>query len=171
MGKKIALVVGLLVVIGGLVWWFALRTDVAPVSDDESSGSGQSTNIEGAATGSNAVTGNNNPEINKGAAPVNAEGILPMDDAAGTDDIEDSDYSEPVDKEDFADFVNAAIEELESDEVMANAIVTEMVKILEAQPALEDEGIRFYRQCIQKGKVAATVKEKCTAELKKRGLE
>ena len=84
------------------------------------------------------------------------------------DDIED-DYGEEVSREDFADFITTALEEItEEDEPTSLAIVSEMGKIVDAQAAHRDEGLRFFRGCVEHAKLSDRIKDRCRQELEKR---
>jgi len=82
----------------------------------------------------------------------------------------EDDYSEPVEIEDFKEFVDNALEELEEDEEVAVAIIMEMSKIVKAQPKLEDEAIRFYKQCADSTRLSNNIKSHCIGALKERGF-
>ena len=174
--KKIILgIVGLLLVVG-VVWYLVVNQKPTEgiVEDSRPEQSTDSEHDQSYAEKDKPQSSNNDtaPSLSADSTDSdvdNSESVSEEDYAF--DESEESDYSEPVDKEDFADFVNAALEELESDEVMATAIVSEMSKILEAQPALEEEGIRFYRKCTEKQKISEAVKTKCREELKRRGAD
>lgn len=92
---------------------------------------------------------------------------LPDDDFE--DDFEE-DYSEPIEVEDFKEFLDSAYEELEEDEEIAIAIVMEMKKIIKAQPKLEEEAINFFKRCEQSKTLSDNVKSHCLGLLKERGF-
>ncbi len=91
-----------------------------------------------------------------------------LSNAENTEDVEE-DYGEEVSHEDFADFITTALEEIiEEDEATSIAIVSEMGKIVDAQPSHKDEGLRFFRSCLENAKLNEQVKSHCQQELEKR---
>ena len=77
----------------------------------------------------------------------------------------DPEYAEQVSKEDFQEFITAAIEELDSGEDMAVALALEMRKIQVAQPLHQDIIRTFYEECLQKENLASEVKNLCRKSL------
>ena len=73
----------------------------------------------------------------------------------------DPEYSEEVDEEDFAEFIDAALEELDESEEMAEALLLEMKKIRIAQPDYENYIVRFYEGCLKKSGLASKIKTMC----------
>ena len=77
----------------------------------------------------------------------------------------DPEYAEQVSKEDFQEFITAAIEELDSGEDMAIALALEMKKIQIAQPLHRDIIQTFYEECLQKNNLSVEVKNLCRESL------
>lgn len=77
----------------------------------------------------------------------------------------DPEYAENVSREDFQEFINAAIEELDSGEGMAIALTLEMRKIQIAQPNYRDIVKTFYEKCLYHETLTAKVKDICRKSL------
>lgn len=168
----------LLVLVGAAVWYFSLRGDDMGDDFNDVQDPPPKSRVTPSPTGAMDEMDDNEvqeepEEVQPDEEPVSDSPPMGDLDPEVYDDeperefegeMEEEDYSEPVDKEDFVDFVNAALDELETDEAMATAIVREMGKILDAQPQLQDEGARFFRACLNKS-VSANVKSRCQAEL------
>lgn len=84
------------------------------------------------------------------------------------EDMDDTpEYSEEVSSEDFKEFIGIAIEELEAGDELAEAIITEMIKIAEAQPDHVDQVKGFYRACSEKSGVSNENQQLCLKFLEK----
>ncbi len=84
------------------------------------------------------------------------------------EDMDDTpEYSEEVSSEDFKEFIGIAIEELEAGDELAEAIITEMIKIAEAQPDHVDQVKGFYRACSEKSGVSNDNQQLCLKFLEK----
>ena len=76
-------------------------------------------------------------------------------------------YSEEVSGEDFKEFITVALEELSGGEEMAEAIITEMQKIAQAQPNHIDQVKFFYRECSQSSTLSVDNQRLCKEFLDK----
>ena len=76
-------------------------------------------------------------------------------------------YSEEVSSEDFKEFIGIALEELDSGDELAEAIITEMFKIAQAQPDHLDQVRGFYRTCSNKNEISSDNQELCIKFLEK----
>ena len=77
----------------------------------------------------------------------------------------DSEYSEEVSSEDFKEFIDVALEELDAGQEMAEAIITEMEKIAKAQPDHLEHVKNFYRTCISKSTLSEENQNLCRQAL------
>ena len=90
------------------------------------------------------------------------------DDFEGMDSSDETpEYSEEVSGEDFKEFIGIALEELEAGDELAEAIITEMVKIAEAQPDHLDQVKYFYRACADKANISNDNQQLCLKLLEK----
>ena len=85
---------------------------------------------------------------------------LPEKQLEQNEDI-DPEYAEEVEEEDFAEFIDAALEELDESEEMAEALLLEMRKIRIAQPDYENYVVRFYEGCLKNSKLGSKIKSMC----------
>ena len=77
------------------------------------------------------------------------------------DDQDVPEYSEEVSSEDFKEFIGIAIEELESGDELAEAIITEMIKIAQAQPDHIQQVKSFYLECSEKPGISSENQKLC----------
>ena len=95
------------------------------------------------------------------------------DDSEEKSEIEDlidedvPEYSEEVSSEDFKEFIMIALEELESGDEMAEAIITEMIKIGRAQPDHIEQVKSFYKSCSEKSNISDNNQQLCLKYLEK----
>ena len=98
----------------------------------------------------------------------NDDPILEPSDEEIYEDMDDTpEYSEEVSSEDFKEFIGIAIEELDSGDELAEAIITEMIKIGNAQPDHIDQVKDFYRTCTQKTELSNENRDLCLKFLEK----
>ena len=83
------------------------------------------------------------------------------------DESDIPEYSEEVSGEDFKEFITVALEELSGGEEMAEAIITEMQKIAQAQPNHIDQVKYFYRECSQSSTLSIDNQRLCKEFLDK----
>lgn len=96
--------------------------------------------------------------------PESEENQMTEADLEDFNDREDEDvpeYSEEVSSEDFKEFIGIAIEELDSGDELAEAIITEMIKIAQAQPDHIEQVKNFYQVCSQKSDISTENQELC----------
>ena len=89
------------------------------------------------------------------------------DEEIAIDDGNIPEYSEDVSAEDFKEFISVALEELSAGEEMAEAIITEMQKIAQAQPNHLDQVKYFYRECAQNSTLSSDNQRLCREFLEK----
>ena len=81
------------------------------------------------------------------------------------DDEEIPEYSEEVSSDDFQECITVAVEEIDSGEEMAEAIISEMAKIAQAQPDHIEYVRNFYRECQKKSSISTENQELCRNQL------
>ena len=162
-------------ILGGLIAWyiFSNNPSTEPTESVEPSSSENKAPVTEAAS-SNSTTGSvENSNAEGPTALPKIEGQKHADGTSGEnleEESDEEDYSEPVSKEDFKDFITTALDELAEDETTALAIIKEMDKIAHAQPNHEEEVARFYRECAKRPKISPKVQEACQQAIRDKGL-
>jgi len=175
---RILFIVMALIITGALVWYFKSSSPSTPDSGIQTSSSRTETTSTASGEDDKSQTDmtTTQSEDQKQAdkkepqfkeRPTPPDGIVSDEDS---DEADEEDYSEPVSKEDFKDFIQTALTELSEDEQTAMAIVREMAKIGKAQPGHDEEIINFYRECSSRPKIFDSVKQICQDALKERGI-
>lgn len=165
----------ILIIVGSLAYFFT-QTQTKPINDEPTTIEKLNTNplenekndINNSSSESQQNSdlieekkdSTNNTDTDSGSSEkVNSDSIEEMDDTP--------EYGEEVSSEDFKEFIGIALEELDSGDEMAEAIITEMIKIAEAQPDHVDQVKSFYRACAEKPNLSNENQQLCLKLLEK----